>query len=299
MAFSLRQLQYFVTVAERSSVSSASRALSISQSAVTEALRDLEHDVGFALVERKARGVELTLKGHQFLSHARKILADVADARRALRAEGGQVTGRLHLGVTPLVSGYVLAGLLARYRRAFPDVLLEVTEESTEYLEHLLVGGELDVAAFVLSPVQRMTALQIATIELSQYRAWLPLGHRLADRERVRMTDLAEEAHVLLQLDEIAEGADTMWRRLGLRPTVAFKTTSVEAVRSLVATGAGVAILPDLTFRPWSLEGAKIEARVVDDNLAQLEVVAAWRRGSPLPKPAAGFVELATMRLHR
>ncbi|MFY0014749.1 LysR family transcriptional regulator, partial [Acinetobacter baumannii] len=76
----------------------ASQALSISQSTVTEALRDLEHDVGFTLVERTARGVELTLKGHQFLSHARKILADVADARSALRAEGGQVTGNLHLG---------------------------------------------------------------------------------------------------------------------------------------------------------------------------------------------------------
>jgi DNA-binding transcriptional LysR family regulator len=84
MAFSFRQIQYFVAVAENGNVSRAAHELSISQSTVTEAIRELESDLGFQLFVRKAQGVELTLKGGQFLRHARKILAEIADARRTL-----------------------------------------------------------------------------------------------------------------------------------------------------------------------------------------------------------------------
>lgn len=297
MAFSLRQLQYFVAVAENGSVSSAAHTLSISQSTVTEALRELELDLGFRLLDRHARGADLTLKGHHFLRHARKIMADVADARRAL--SGGEtmaLSGRLSVGVTPLVAGYVYSDLSARFRRAFPDVAVEAVEDAADYLEHLLVGGELDVAVMVVPPGRRSSALQTETVEVSPYRAWLPLGHPLSAEDRVSMRDLAGEPQVLLTVDEIAETSEMVWRRLGIRPPVAFRTRSVEAVRSLVATGAGVAVLPDLTYRPWSLEGDKIEARPLIEDLPAIEVATAWRRGSPLSAAASGFVSIAATR---
>ena len=84
MTFSLRQIQYFVAIAEHGAVARAAHALSISQSTMAESIRELEADLGFPLFERRAQGVELTLKGNLFLRHARKILADVAEARRAL-----------------------------------------------------------------------------------------------------------------------------------------------------------------------------------------------------------------------
>ncbi len=297
MAFSLRQLQYFVAVAENGSVSSAAHTLSISQSTVTEALRELEADLGFRLLDRHARGADLTLKGHHFLRHARKILADVADARRALSGgEAAALSGRLSLGVTPLVAGYVFSDLLARYRRAFPDVAVEAVEDAGDYLEHLLIGGELDIAVMVLSPGRRSASLHVETMEVSPYRVWLPLGHSAAQEERVSMRDLAEAPHVLLTIDEIAEASEVVWRRLGLRPPVAFRTRSVEAVRSLVATGAGVAVLPDLTYRPWSLEGDKIEARPLAEEVPAIEVATVWRRGSPLSAAAAGLLSVAATR---
>jgi DNA-binding transcriptional LysR family regulator len=297
MTFSLRQLQYFVAVAENGSVSSAAHTLSISQSTVTQALRELELDLGFRLLDRHARGADLTLKGHHFLRHARKIMADVADARRAL--SGGEtmaLSGLLSVGVTPLVAGYVYSDLSARFRRAFPDVAVEAVEDAADYLEHLLVGGELDVAVMVVPPGRRSSALQTETVEISPYRAWLPLGHPLSTEDRVSMRDLASEPQVLLAIDEIAEASEMVWRRLGIRPAVAFRTRSVEAVRSLVATGAGVAVLPDLTYRPWSLEGDKIEARPLIEDLPAIEVATAWRRGSPLSAAASGFVSIAATR---
>src|SRR5918997_423234 len=232
MAFSLRQVRYFVAIAEAGSVSGAARHLSISQSTMTEAVQELEHDLGFKLVERCAHGMSLTLKGYQFLRHAEKILAEVSNARRALDESGAPTEGRLQLGVTPLVASYILADLLARFRRAFPFLEVSVVEDNRDYLEHLLIGGELDIAVMVLPP---------------------------------RLTLLSLEA-------EIVEAPKRAWQQLGIRPPIAFRTRSVEAVRSLVATGAGLAVLPDLTYRQWSLEGDKIEARRLREDLPAVSV---------------------------
>jgi DNA-binding transcriptional LysR family regulator len=293
MAFSFRQIQYFVAAAENGAVSRAAHELSISQSTVAEAIHDLESDLGFPLFERKAQGVELTLKGSQFLRHARKILADIADARRALRGDKVAAAGRLALGVTPLVAGYVLSELLARFRRAFPAVAVEIVEDGRDFLEHLLIGGELDVAIVVAGSERGVSALHVETMEVSAYRVWLPMGHSLAEAERISVAELAGDAFVLLVIDEIAEAAEGAWRRAGVRPRVAIRTQSVEAARSLVATGAGVAILPDLTYRPWSLEGDKIEARELAEALPPVEVTVTWRRGSPLEPAVAQFIALA------
>ena len=191
MAFTLRQLQFFVAAAEAGSVSGAARALSISQSSVTEAIRALEDDLGVLLFDRQARGLLITHKGSAFLRHARQILSDVATARTAFRDEAETATGRLSLGVTSLVAGYVLSDILSRFRRAFPQVELNVIEDNGDYLQHLLIGGELDVAVLLTSSVKDRMALQVETLLVSPYRLWLPLGHPLAQQEAIALDELA------------------------------------------------------------------------------------------------------------
>jgi DNA-binding transcriptional LysR family regulator len=114
MAFTLRQLQYFVAVAEQGSVTRAAQNLSISQSSVTEALKELESDLGVELFDRHPRGLSITHNGHQFLRHATKILSTVSDARTSFSGQQGALSGTLNIGVTSLVAGYVLSDLLAR-----------------------------------------------------------------------------------------------------------------------------------------------------------------------------------------
>jgi DNA-binding transcriptional LysR family regulator len=293
MAFTLRQLQFFVAAAEQGSVSGAARVLSISQSSVTEAIRALEDDLGVTLFERQPRGLQITHRGSSFLRHAQQILSDVSSARQAFRDEAAQVTGRLSLGVTSLVAGYVLSDILARFRRAFPQVELNVIEDTGEYLQHLLIGGELDVAVLLTSSVKDRLALHVETLVVSPYRLWLPLGHRLAQQEAIEMAELADEPMIQLMVDEIEESMRALMAALARKPEVSFRTRSVEAVRSLVATGAGIAILPGLVYRPWSLEGDRIEIRDVSGDLPAVQVGLTWRRGAPLPPPAVHFVRSA------
>ncbi|KQZ19278.1 LysR family transcriptional regulator [Mesorhizobium sp. Root552] len=293
MAFTLRQLQYFVAVAEQGTVSRAAQNLSISQSSVTEAIKELESDLGVELFERHPRGLNITHKGHQFLRHATKILSGVSDARRAFFGEQAAAPGRLQLGVTSMVAGYVLSDLLARYRRANPAVEISAIEDNGDYLEHLLVGGKLDVAVMVTSNLRDRTALQSEILEVSAYRLWLPLGHPLAAADIISVGDIAGEPLIMLTVDEIEENTGKLLAAIGAKPHVAFRTRSVEAVRSLVATGAGVALLPDLVYRPWSLEGDRIESRDVSGSLPVVQVGMVWRRGSSLPQAARDFIGIA------
>ncbi len=293
MAFTLRQLQYFISVAEEGTVSGAAQSLSISQSAVTDAIKDLESDLGVTLFERHRRGLTITHKGHQFYRHANRILAGVSDARRAFAQDDLPEQGKLQLGVTSLVAGYVLSDLLARYRRAYPHVNVSAIEDNGDYLEHLLIGGELDVAVMVISNLRDRVALQAEIFETSPYRLWLPLGHRLAGADIIAVSDIVTEPLIMLTVDETEENTGKLLAAFSARPHVAFRTRSVEAVRSLVATGAGIALLPDLVYRPWSLEGDRIESRDVSGALPVVQVGMVWRRGSQLTQAARDFIGLA------
>ncbi|WP_374291146.1 LysR family transcriptional regulator [Paenirhodobacter enshiensis] len=293
MAFTIRQLRYFIAAAESGTVSGAALALSISQSSVTEAIRDLEADLGVALFARHPRGLEITQKGHQFLRHAQGILSSIADARQAVVSDTEKLGGKLHVGVTSLVAGYVLSDILARFRRANPNVEVTALEDNGDYLEHLLIGGELDVAVMVTSALRDRMALQTEILEVSPYQLWLPNGHPLTGATSVAIEDLVGEPMIMLRLDEIEEATRGLLSALGARPRVAFRTRSVEAVRSLVATGAGIALLPELVYRRWSLEGDRIVSRDVSGKLPVVQVGVVWRKGAPLPEAAREFIRAA------
>ena len=270
--------------------------MGISQSAVTESIRELEGQTGATLFERHSKGVLLTYQGHQFLRHAKLIMAAVADAGRALNDRSEAVTGTLNLGVTSLVAGYFLADLLARFRRIFPNVKVHVVEEERQFVEHLLFNGELHLALMLVSNLEDKLALDHETLVRSRNRVWIAPGHRFAAMDCVSFAEVVEEPLIALTIDEMLQGMRSWWRPHGLQPNIVLHTASVEAVRSLVATGAGVAVLPDLAYRPWSLEGDRLEARPLQEDLPTIDVGLAWRRGSKRSEATNTFLEVARDR---
>ena len=293
MSFTLRQARYFVGVAEFGSVSRAATELSISQSAVTESLKELEARLGVRLMERRRRGMELTYHGHVFLRHAKAILTEVSNAEMNLAAQGNMAAGSLNIGVTSLTAGYVLSDLLSRFRRAQPGVEVSAVEDTAEYLEHLLIGGELDVAVMMVSNLRNTQALHSEILAVSAYRLWLPLGHPLCSRESIALEDLTDEPQIVLDTDEMQAEAQRLMASFQVSPRIAFRTRSVEAVRSLCASGAGVALLPDLIYRPWSLEGDRIESRDVSAKLPLVQVGLVWRRGAKTSPATHLFLSVA------
>ncbi|MET0546178.1 MAG: LysR substrate-binding domain-containing protein [Caulobacterales bacterium] len=288
----MKNVRYFIAVAEARSVAGATLLLNISQSAVTEAIKALETDLGAALFERHARGMVLTHAGHQFLRHAHQILESVREAKQALSIRPDALAGTLNIGVTPLVTGYFLPVLLDRYQRVFPKVKVHVVEDERPYIEHLLVNGEIDVALLMVSLIENRQALDAYPVIQSSWRVWLPVSHRLCEQEAVSAADLKDECLIMTRLEELEGATRPLWAAVG-QPQQIIRTASVEAVRSLVANGAGATILPDVLYRPWSLEGERIEWRPLKEAIPALEIGVAWRGGLKRTEPTENFLLVA------
>lgn len=288
MQISLKQLVYFIAVAESGSISRALTSLNVTQSVVTEAIKKLEDTLGTELFTRHARGMVLTHAGHQFLRHAHEVLATLRNAEQAIRERPDTMTGKLNLGVTSLVTAYYLPYLLDRFERVFPGVEVAIVEDRRGYIEHLLIGGELDVAVMNVSSVDKQ-AIETRTLLRAPWRVWLAANHPLAQKEAIRLEELHAERFLALKNDELEEVTQQIYR-LNRFPKIAVRTDSIEAMRSLVAVGIGVAVLPNLMYRPWSLEGDRLESRPLVEELPRLEIGVAWRKGSALSETARQFL---------
>ena len=289
----LRQFRYFIAVAESGSLAGASRMLSIAQSALTKAMVELETELGSRLFERTSRGMALTPQGHRFLASARKVISSVADATRLHAAEPAGIAGTLSVGVSSLVAGYYLSDLLSRFRRHCPDVQVLVTEETPRFLEHLLINGELDVAIMMSNALSEPQALMAETLTRSANRVWLASNHPLAGRDEVSLAECAGCAQIVLEADRIDDLMRSVWARHQLKLNVMLRTSSLEAVRSLVGAGLGLAVLPDFLYRPWTLDAEHVDVRPLRDDVPTVDVGLVWRRGSPLKPAASELIELA------
>lgn len=288
MTLSLRHLRYFIAVAEAGQVSRAGIELNISQSALTTAIKQLERQLGTRLFDRHPGGVKLTFEGSWFLHHARSIVASVNEAMRVPSASTSKLQGQVRVGVTYTVAGYFLPQHHARFSRSYPGVMIELHEAPRPAIEEDLVAGRLDIAVLLTSNLQDHAALEHETLIRSRRRLWLPIDHPMTRMSEIRLEHVAQEPYVMLTVDEASQTAQRYWERTPYRPRVIFRTSSVEAVRSMVANGTGVTILSDMVYRPLSLEGQRIDTRIVDD-VPSMDVGLAWPRHAALSPAARAF----------
>ncbi len=290
----LRQFRYFIAVAESGSVAAASRMLAIAQSAVTKAMQELEDALGTRLFERTSKGIVLTPQGHRFLVSARRVIGAVADATRLQGDEAAEtLSGVLAIGVTSLVAGYYLSELLRRFRRNCPAVEVFITEESPRFLEHLLINGELDCAIMVSNVLGEPQALVTETLTRSPNRVWLASNHLLAGRDELTLAECAQHDQIVLEADRVDDLMRAVWARHQLKTRTILRTSSLEAVRSLVGAGLGLAVLPDFLYRPWTLDAEHVDVRRLRDDVPTVDVGLVWRRGSGLTPVAAEFIDVA------
>ena len=144
-----------------------------------------------------------------------------------------------------------------------------------------------------MSNLEDRHALQTEVLTHSPHRLWLPARHPLLERDSISLADVASEPLIQLNADEMGLHTQRIWTRAGLTPHVTLRTASVEAVRSLVASQLGVALLPDFAYRPWSLEQERVEARPIKEPIPAIDIGLVWRRGSRLDWTAREFIDIA------
>lgn len=286
--FTLRQLHYFVAVARCGQISAAATEVGLSQSAMTLAIADLEQAVGTALLERGRQGVTLTHQGQGFLQHAESVLRMANEAAR-FPFRGRDLEGKLELAATYTVLGYFLLPALARFRELYPRVELSLEELPRKEIESRLASGELEMGALLLSNLETPDRLETRVLGRSRRQLWVAADHEYASRGSVTFEELAALTYILPTVDEGDRNAMRYWADAGYTPHKLVQTSSMEALREMVALNLGVTILSDMVFRPWSLDGRRIHAVPMDARLPVMEVGLAWAAGRALSPCAAAM----------
>jgi DNA-binding transcriptional LysR family regulator len=294
MSITLRQIRYFVAAAESGKVTEAAASIGISASAVTSAIQELESMLGVSLFDRHHKGLKLTYNGYHFLQHCQNILSAVSTAMHTFK-DRKQYSGKLKLGVSPTVSGYFLTPLLSRFGRAFPNVNVEILELKRQIAESKIANDQIDIAILLVSNAEESDQLSREVLVSSKRKVWTATDHPLLQKKSISLNDIATYPYVQLTIDEAAKSHMNYWEMFNLKPNIVFETSVIEAVRSMVATGEGITILSDMVYRPWSLEGERIESRSIVDDIPSMDVGLMWMTKKELPELTQAFIEFCRM----
>ncbi|XVX19638.1 LysR substrate-binding domain-containing protein [Actinomycetota bacterium] len=275
----LRHLRYFVAVAEERHFGRAAQRLHMAQPPLSQAIRQLEDELGVVLLERTTRRVDLTPAGARYLERARGILADVdSAASEATRVAAGEI-GRVVIGVVGSVTYALLPQLARELRESFPDVDVVFNGEMlTPTQIERLREGTLDVA-LMRTPAPAEDLL-VRVLSRERLIAAVPATHPLAGSAVIDLAQLRDEPFVTYpsaRRSVLHDAVLAACQAAGFQPRQAAQVAQTSTLLVFVSAGIGVAVLPE-SARRLRLEG------VVFRELAQdlgIELSVAWRPGAP------------------
>src|ERR1700712_1633760 len=194
---SLRQLRYFVAAADAGQFSQAALKVHVSQSAVTAAVLQLEEVLGVSLFDRLPHGVTLTAEGHKFVQHARHILETLQDSLSEPLFLSHAVEGVVRVGASYTVLGYFLPALLARFKRSYPQIEIDLVDMDRASIEKAVADGSLDVGLVIVSNTRHLHLFDHHVLIRSPRRLWLSSQHPLANAASISLADVAGHAYIL------------------------------------------------------------------------------------------------------
>lgn len=250
----VHQLRYFCAVAETGSFTRAAERENVSQPSLSQQIIKLEAELGTRLFDRAARKARLTPSGEALLSRARAVLQELVDARKQIDEMAGKVSGRVTVGAIPTIGPYFLPARLKRFSKDYPQVHVTVVEEITPVLLEKLRAGELDFGLLAL-PVQ---GKDLACRQLLREPLFLVVHerHHTARRQSVELKRLDGEDFLLLKDGHcFRETTISACKKARFEPSIVFESGHFESIVSLVSSGLGISIIPQMAAQPR--EGCK------------------------------------------
>ncbi|UEM04400.1 LysR family transcriptional regulator [Skermanella rosea] len=276
-AVTLKHLRYLVAVADTLHFGRAADAANISQPSLSAQIQQLEEALGTQLVERTKRRVMLTPIGTEVAERARRILAEVRDLADSVQGVAAPLAGDLRLGVIPTVGPYLLPRVLPSLRRTYPDLRLYLREDQTGRLVERLKGGDLDTLMLAM-PVAE-PSFEAEPLFDETFVVALPAGHRLAARNQVSESDLADEQVLLLEDGHcFRDQALAVCGDARARDRESFAATSLDTLREMVASRIGITLLPALSVTGASAPNGSVEIRPFAPPCPSRRVALVWRR---------------------
>ena len=278
----MTQIEAFLTIAERRTVSEAASVLYVTQPALTTRIKNLERELGVDLFVRTPRGMRLTAEGRAFRSHAQQAVQALAEGRQLLHElrEGG--VGELVVGAAPAISTYVLPLVLRRFQTSFPNVHLIVRTGHSEGILDLVLREQVHVGLVREMP-------HAATIAQPLYEDEIVLvvhpGHRFAELRSIDVRELAGERLILFdRTSSYFVLTSAFFREAGVVPRGVMELDNVDATKKMVEHGLGIAFLPYTSVRVELAAGSLQEVKIAGYQPVRRPIVAIRRRDGVVPE---------------
>jgi molybdate transport repressor ModE-like protein len=246
----VRRIRVLREVVGRGSFSAAAESLHLSQSAVSQQIAALEREVGVPLLERTTSGPRLTAAGEALMEHGDAVISRLEEAERELGRIAGLEGGRLRVSSFPTASATLMTRALSEFRKAFPKVELEFSEDEPEDSFPALKRGDFDLAVvfdYPAFPLDFSRDVEAELIYEEPMRLALPPRHPLAAAKSVRIEDLSDEDWLCGALpSSCRDQVIGLCREAGFEPRISFESEDYEVLKGFVAGGLGVTILPEL-----------------------------------------------------
>jgi LysR family hydrogen peroxide-inducible transcriptional activator len=276
----IRQIHYFVAVAEASSFRGAAAQLQVSQPTLSHQILALEEALGLRLFERSRGGTRLTPLARDLLSSSRRVLEEFQELCRQAESVTRGPGGTYRLGVTPTLGPYLLPHVLPGIHRRYAALKFFVREDAPRDLEVGLGAGEYDL---ILTPLPiDQTGLTVDPLFLEPLMLVIPAEHRLAKKKRIGRADLEGES--VLTIEEhhhLHKQIQQLCTRLKARILRDYEGTSLDTLRQMVVMGMGIAFLPSLYVRSEIHRPRELRVATVHGEEIYRTHALVWRSSSP------------------
>ncbi|MGH8769967.1 MAG: LysR substrate-binding domain-containing protein [Burkholderiales bacterium] len=281
----LTEFRYIVAVAKERHFGRAAERCYVSQPTLSVSVRKLEDELGVKIFERTKIEVIVTEIGKQVITQAERALDEAERVKHVAAAGKDQLRGALRLGVIHTIAPYLLPDLVAALRDTARDMPLDIEENTTENLDRMLREGAIDVA--VLALPYDAPGIETQAIYDEEFKLIVPKEHPWAKRRSVAADELRDENLLLLSIghcfrDQVLEACS----RFNHSPESGKQGNSLETLRSMVASGLGITVLPE-TALTERYENALITSLALSKPVPSRRVAIAWRQGFYRPRAVA------------
>lgn len=281
--------EIFCRVVDTGNFTRAAEQMDYSQSAISQAIKTLENEVGHTLIERRKDGIVLSRDGEAFYPYIQKICAaEVALRKKTLEMQGME-NSTIRIGAFTSITRNFLPRMMKEFKEKYPNVSFEVQQGDYTMIEQRIHSGLVDLGFIV---TETGTDLENRTICEDELMAVLPCDHPLADQEKVTLEQLAQESFIMLD-----EGAysSTMgsFARKGLSPRVEYRVQDDYSILLMVQRGMGVSMIYEMLLRDYNHD---ILIKPIEDPTRRT-VALAWNNWNTLPRAARKFAEYVLKNL--
>ena len=275
----LKDLRYLVAVADTRHFGRAADKCFVSQPTLSAQLKKLEDYLGVQLIERQPKNVSLTEAGEQIVARARRMLEASEEVVALARAHRDPLAGRLRVALLPTIGPYLLPRVSQPIRKELGRLELRLYEYQTEQILERLETGDIDLGILAL-PIHA-DGFETRELFTEPFVVAMPDQHRLAKRDTVKIDDLNGETLLLLEDGHcLRDQALEVCSRVDLHEKQDFRATSLETLRQMVATGAGITLLPELASQGAYGNARGVTIRPFARPAPSRQVGAVWRKTS-------------------